>query len=123
VCYWNLDTFSAPIVSAQKSQDMCKDLVKGGLFTCPPASAGTSGLAVRQLQASMASYSHTYFWPTGIALIVAGAILLFAFVASMYLACCAATYYVQQPQPEYKTGANIAGSPVYATQPQAVAMV
>jgi hypothetical protein len=120
VCYWNRDTFLAPIASAQNDQDMCQDLVKGGLFTCPPASAGTSGTAVRQLQASMASYAHAYFWPTGIALIVAGAILLLAFVGSMYLACCAATY-VQQPQ--YKTGANIAGGPVYATQPQAVAMV
>jgi hypothetical protein len=116
VCYWNLDTFSAPIVSAQKSQDMCKDLVKGGLFTCPPASAGTSGLAVRQLQASMASYTHTHFWPTGIALIVAGAILLLAFMGSMYLACCAAT---KVQQPKHKSGANMAGGPADATKAQA----
>jgi len=116
VCYWDAETFAAPIASAQNDQNECQNLIKAGLLTCPPSSAGTSGTAVRQMQASMASYTRTYLWPTGVAFIVAGAILLLAFVGSMYLACCAAREtYVQQP--EYKTGANLAGGPVYSAQP------
>jgi hypothetical protein len=116
VCYWDYDTFVAPIASARNDQDECQNVIKSGLFTCPPSSAGTSGTAVRQMQASMASYTRTYLWPTGVALVVAGAILLLAFLGSMYLACCAAREtYVQQPQ--YKTGANLAGGPVYSPQP------
>jgi hypothetical protein len=124
VCYWDSHTFAAPITSALKDQNECKNLIQAGLFTCPPYSEATSGTAVRQMQASMASYTRTHLWPTGVALIVAGAILLLAFMGSMYLACCAAREtYVQQP--EYKTGAkgaNLAGGPV-SRPAGAVAMV
>jgi len=109
VCYWNQDVFAA---AASSSAQTCNDFLKSKAFVCPSSNLGTSGTAVRAFQATTSQYIKKYLFPTGIVFVIAGSILVIAFMGSMYLACCARrVLYVREPIPVYKTGGDLAGGP------------